>query len=200
MYAGGNPENFIIHDPQSFLVEGVNVIAIEGHNSDPASSDFSLIPFLTTGRSSAGSEDSVPSVLQLHGRRLHTSFKISNEGETLILSKPDSTVVDSVSPVILPADISYGRKPDGTGTWYYFASPTPGSANITKGFTSLNADTVLFSLKGGYYPGGAELQLSSTSHSDSIFYTTDGSEPTALSNRYNGPITVIRYDNQGEIR
>ena len=50
MYQGGFPENFIIQDPLSFLVEGTNVIAIQGHNSDPASSDFSLIPMLSIGR------------------------------------------------------------------------------------------------------------------------------------------------------
>ena len=47
MYQGGFPENFIIQDPLSFLVEGTNVIAIQGHNSDPGSSDFSLIPMLS---------------------------------------------------------------------------------------------------------------------------------------------------------
>ena len=96
------------------------------------------------------------------GRKLHTNFKISNEGETLILSRPDSSVADSVSPAGMTADLSYGRKPDGSLTWYYFAEPTPGRSNITKGFPSLNGDTVLFSVKGGYYPGGVDLQLSST--------------------------------------
>ena len=50
MYQGGFPENFIIQNPLSFLVEGVNVIAVQGHNSDPASSDLSLIPMLSIGR------------------------------------------------------------------------------------------------------------------------------------------------------
>ncbi len=190
MYAGGYPESYIISDPLTFLVEGINVIAVEGHNSDPASSDFSLIPMLTTGRSGSGEPDSIPSYIQLKGRKLHTNFKISNEGETLILSKPDTSVVDSVSPVIMTSDLSYGRKPDGTINWVYFADPTPGSANTTKGFNSLNADTVLFSIAGGYYPGGTNLQLSSTSHSDSIFYTTDGSEPTTSSLHYTGPLAV----------
>ncbi len=113
MYLGGLPENFFVKNPQTFLVEGVNVIAIQGHNSDPASSDFSLIPMLTIGTFESGAEDSVPDYISLKGRELHTNFKISDEGETLILSRPDSSVVDSVSPVPLPADLSYGRQPDG---------------------------------------------------------------------------------------
>ncbi len=190
MYTGGFPENVIISDPKSFLVEGVNVIAIEGHNSDPSSSDFTLIPMLTLGRIESTSADSVPAYIQVKGRKLHTNFKISKEGETLILSRPDSSVVDSVSPVMLSADLSYGRKPDGTASWYYFDSPTPCSSNSSKGYVAVNPDTIIFSAKGGYYPGGLSLTLSSTFNSDSIFYTVDGSEPTVNSMRYSGPIEI----------
>ncbi len=197
LYQGGFPENFVIPDPVSFLAEGVNVIAIQGHNSDPASSDFSLIPMLSIGRIASGEQDSVPDYIQLKGRKLHTNFKISNEGETIVFSRPDSSVVDSVSPVIMRSDLSYGRKPDGDDSWLYFAVPTPGASNTSKGYDSLEGDTVIFSAKGGYYPGGLNLQLSSTCLSDSIFYTLDGSEPTVTSPRYIDPIplsgnTVVR--------
>jgi hypothetical protein len=190
MYQGGYPENFVIEDPGTFLVEGINIIAIQGHNSDPSSSDLSLIPMLSVGLANTGSADSLPDYILLHGGQLHTNFKISDEGETLVLSRPDSSVVDSVSPVILPSDLSYGRKPDGGDIWFYFDDPTPGAPNLTRGFSSLNSDTVIFSQKGGYYPGGLNLELSTVYHSDSIFYTTDGSEPTLLSNRYIAPFTV----------
>ena len=190
MYQGGFPENFIIQDPLSFLVEGTNVIAIQGHNSDPGSSDFSLIPMLSIGRTGSFSTDSLPDYIQLKGSKLHTNFKISAEGETIILSRPDSSVVDSVSPVFMLADLSYGRKPDGGNSWFFFSSSTPGSSNITKGYNSLNADTVVFSARGGYYPGGLNLQLSSVYNSDSIFYTIDGSEPSVLSSRYLTPLAI----------
>jgi hypothetical protein len=190
MYGGGFPENIIIRNPQPFLVEGVNVIAIQGHNSDPASSDLTLIPMLTIGRIDTGSPDSVPAYIQLKGRKLHTNFKISEEGETLILSRPDASVADSVSPVRLTADLSYGRKPDGTDSWYYFESPTPYSSNTSKGYVALNPDTIIFSAKGGYYPGGLQLTLSSAFNSDSIFYTADGSEPTVNSTKYSSPIDI----------
>ncbi len=201
MYQGGYPENFIIENPRTFLVEGTNVIAIQGHNTDPGSSDFSLIPILSIGRTGSVSGDSLPDYIQLKGSKLHTNFKISSEGETLVLSRPDSSVVDSVSPVFMPADLSFGRKPDGDDSWLFFSSSTPGSPNITRGYNSLNADTVIFSAVGGYYPGGLNLHLSSVYNSDSIFYTLDGSEPSALSARYLTPLdiagnTVVTSDGQ----
>jgi hypothetical protein len=190
MYKGGNPENFIIRNPQYFLIEGVNVIAIQGHNSSSTSDDFSLIPMLTIGRNIMEIYDSVPAYIKLTGRKLHTNFKIADEGETLILSRPDSSVVDSVSPVRMTANLSYGRKPDGEKTWFYFAYPSPSAPNVSKGFSSLSVDTVIFSAKGGYHPGGLELELSSTTPSDSIFYTIDGAEPTVSSIHYTGPISI----------
>jgi hypothetical protein len=118
MYGGGNPINFSISDPANFLVEGVNVIAIQGHNNNSGSSDFSLIPMLSLGLRGAGYTDNLPKYIQLTGKKLHASFKISSEGETLILSRPDSSIIDSVSPIPLVADISYGRKSDGEDTWF----------------------------------------------------------------------------------
>lgn len=193
MYSGGFPENYRISDPGSILIEGVNVIAIEGHNNGTSSSDFSLIPMLSLGFRSTGYINNVPGYIKLFGKNLHTDFKISNEGETLIFSSPDSLIIDSVPPVSLPADVSYGRKPDGKNPWFYFASPTPGSANISEGSTTLaSRDTVKFSAKGGYFPGGFELQLSSDYPSDSIFFTLDGSEPTRSDSLYTSPINISK--------
>ena len=64
-----------------------------------------------------------------------------------------------------------------TTSLFYFSVPTPGTANIFDGYTSYIGDTVIFSQKGGYFPGGLELRFSSIYNSDSIFYTLDGSEP-----------------------
>jgi hypothetical protein len=190
MYKGGFPENYIIRNPQVFLVEGTNVIAIQGHNSGSGSDDLSLIPMLSIGRNITEMTDSVPDYIKLRGKKLHTNFKIDDAGETLFLSRPDSAVVDSVSPVRMTANLSYGRKPDGENSWFYFAVPSPYAPNISKGFSSLSVDTVIFSPKGGYHPGGLEVQLSSTHPSDSIFFTIDGSEPTVRSSIYKGPISL----------
>ncbi len=191
MYGGGDPANYIITNPGTFLTEGINVISIEGHNTDESSTDFSLIPMLTFGLSGAGYTDVLPDYIHLTGNKLHANFKIASEGETLIFSNPDSSVVDSVSPVQLVADVSYGRKPDGTNDWLYFASPTPGMSNISGGFNTLpRGDTVRFSVEGGYVLGGFELELSSADPADTIFYTLDGSEPSRDDSIYTNPLHI----------
>jgi hypothetical protein len=191
MFSGGFPENYLVSVPGTVLVEGLNVIAIEGHNTGTGSTDFSLIPMLTLGLSGAGYLDDIPDYIQLKGNKLHTNFKISSEGETLILSNPDSSVIDSVSPVQMVVDISYGHKPDGSGNLFYFAIPTPGANNVNEGFSVLpRGDTVQFSVKGGYYPGGFNLGLSSADPADTIFYTLDGSEPSRDDLVYSGPFAI----------
>lgn len=191
MYNGGYPENIFIGNPASILVGGTNVIAIEGHNTGTTSSDFSLIPMISLGLSGGVSTDDVPDYIQLKGRNLHTNFKVASEGETLFFSNPDSSSVDSIPGVELLADISYGRKPDGSGSLWYFAEPTPGSSNITSPFTELpHGDTVRFSVQGGFFEAPFQLTLHSADPSDTIYYTLDGSDPTRDNLIYSGPLDI----------
>lgn len=46
------------------------------------------------------------------------------------------------------------------------------------------------SIPGGQVPTGTRLSLSTATSGASIYYTTDGSNPSALSNLYTGPITI----------
>lgn len=190
LYRGGQPENYVISDLQSFLVEGVNVIAIQGHNSAASSSDFSLIPMLTLGYIGGGYSNSYTPYLTLPAVQLHTNFKISSEGESLYLSKPDSTYLDSVSGTPLISDISFGRSPNGGKSWKYFAISTPGSANSSPSYNSMTGDSVFFSYSGGYFPGGIQVKLSTIDPSDTIVFTVDGSEPDITDSKYTVPIVV----------
>jgi len=192
MYQGGLPENFKIDDPQNFLVQGINVLAIQGHNTNAGSSDLSLIPMLSLGMSGTGYTSSLPPYIQLGSSYMHTGFKISSEGETLILSRPDSSFIDSVAAIPLLANISFGRKPDGDAPWFYFSDPTPGAANSSKAYDVLSSDTVSFSFQGGYFPRGLEIQLSPPDPVDSIYFTTDGSEPSTSSMLYKNPIPLSK--------
>ena len=110
------------------------------------------------------------------GTPLHTNFSISAAGEYIILSHPDGTAIDELQPVRLRSDISYGRFPDGSGTWFFFDEPTPGSANITKAFSEV-LESPIFSSKSGFYPQSFNLNLSHADKEVNIYYTLDGSVP-----------------------
>src|SRR5690606_33116635 len=84
------------------------------------------------------------------GAPLHANFAISADGEMILLTAPDSTLMDSFQSSIIGTDISMGRKPDGSGELFFFTSPTPGSANNTEGHQN-PLDPVIFSLPGGFY-------------------------------------------------
>ena len=60
------------------------------------------------------------------------NFKIG-DNDKVVLSN-NETIIDEITLVPLPDDISYGKKDD---KWQYFTSPTPNGANVTKGFDEI---------------------------------------------------------------
>jgi hypothetical protein len=61
---------------------------------------------------------------------LHVNFKLGAGGEELGLYAPDGTAVDTLTFGPQLPDISEGRWPDGTGTVWQMAIPTPQAANV----------------------------------------------------------------------
>jgi hypothetical protein len=106
----------------------------------------------------------------------HTNFAISSQGETITLTRPDSVVVDQFDAIVLPTNFSYGRKPDGTGSWAFFDHPTPGRANITSSYEGI-LEPPYFSSPGGIFSHEFELHIFHDDPSVTIFYTLDGSIP-----------------------
>ena len=65
---------------------------------------------------------------------LHTNFKLSSGGESILLVDADgmaNALIDSVAFGELSPDVSYGRYPDGAGTLLVLSSPTPGEENTS---------------------------------------------------------------------
>lgn len=60
---------------------------------------------------------------------LHAGFKLNDEGEAVGLYDTTGTLVDSIAFGPQNPDQSYGRFPDGIGTWQVFGDPTPGQPN-----------------------------------------------------------------------
>ncbi len=107
---------------------------------------------------------------------LHASFKLSASGESVgLVDRDGMTVLDSVSFGPQRTDISYGRLPDGAGTWTFLPNPSPGGANfsIYQGFV----ETPQFSVRHGFYTSEIQVSITCTTPDASIYYTTDGSSP-----------------------
>ncbi len=127
---------------------------------------------------------------------LHTNFKLAAEGEEIGLFAPNQTLVDSVIFGIQHPDISTGRNHENPEIWGRFNQPTPGSANTTGFFSDFVLNEPRFSLRGGLFTTPQTVELTN-GFGGEIRFTTDGSEPTLLSELYHQPIhfdttTVVR--------
>lgn len=115
--------------------------------------------------------------------RLHTDFKLKNEGEYLALSAPDGVVVDAFAPryPATPVNVAYGRANGDASQGGFLATPTPGAANSVSGIGF--APAVVFSRNGGLVLDprlNLEIRLSlSEPAADAIIrYSLDGRIPT----------------------
>ncbi len=128
------------------------------------------------------------------GARLHTNFKLADEGEYLGLYDAGSprAVVSEFAPRFPEArnDYSYGLGTEGAGR--YFSPPTPGAANGSSSITGVVSQVEL-SLPHGFYDAPFDLTLSNATVDSTIRYTADGSEPTSVSGFvYIAPIRVAQ--------
>ncbi len=127
---------------------------------------------------------------------LHTPFKLeSGKGGSVFLFK-NKTVVDKVTDLKKqPApNIAYGREKDGSTSWGYQATPTPGTSNCGKLCTEILGEPV-FTEKGKVITDNLAFQLGISLPKGCptgtvIRYTTNGEEPTVQSTIYTTPIKI----------
>jgi hypothetical protein len=127
---------------------------------------------------------------------LHTPFKLeSGKGGSVFLFK-NKTVVDKVTDLKKqPApNIAYGREKDGSTSWGYQATPTPGNSNCGKLCTDILGEPV-FTEKGKVITDNLAFQLGISLPKGCptgtvIRYTTNGEEPTVQSTIYKTPIKI----------
>lgn len=117
----------------------------------------------------------------------HTNFKLS-EGDAIVLSKPDSTICDSILDLEIVSDYSIGTRSVELG-YAMYTIPTPGEPNTTKGYVG-KLDIPEISLQSGLYNDSLEISLTSLGDSAVIYYTLDGSVPTRESFKYESPILL----------
>src|SRR4030042_5416870 len=127
---------------------------------------------------------------------LHANFKLSADGEDIALFNTNgNSLIDSITFNKQTADISYGRYPDGSNTWQYMASPTPGRKN-TSGYIDVVANPE-FSHERGFYDAPFTVTIGTETHGATIYYTLDSSEPGIIPTTgqrtdriYTGPILI----------
>ena len=107
---------------------------------------------------------------------LHANFNIRAEGERLFLTRPDGVRIDDRPGIAIPRDYSYGRQPNGSTNFVFFATPTPGTANTTTGLPAFAA-APQFSRAGGFHDTGFDLSLSSPDTGAEIRFTLDAFRP-----------------------
>ncbi|MEM7230781.1 MAG: CotH kinase family protein [Planctomycetota bacterium] len=138
-------------------------------------------------------EDEVRSVDKVVS--LHASFSIRRSGETIRLLNPAGDEVDRVEVPEQDPDRSWGRFPDGStaiGAFSYHLVPTPASPNDPRRSTQrLNAQ-IRFDPPGGRYSESVQVSISVDLPTPDIdlYYTSDGTDPTIESSRYESPIEV----------
>lgn len=125
---------------------------------------------------------------------LHAKFSLSRSGETLVLTAPDGTTVDTLEYPAMEYDLTYGRLPGSADRVGVLTGPTPGAANSLDFLeeTVLPADlgVVEFSAPAGFYEDEFQLTLSADEPDAVILYTLDGSVPDTDSPMYTGPISI----------
>lgn len=118
---------------------------------------------------------------------IYLDFKLREKGETVTLSDSAGRVIDRVEVPALAADVSYARLADG---WHTVKNGTPGESN--EGLSPIVLPTLeapVFSVKSGFYEESFLLSLTA-GEGESVYYTTDGSQPTAASQPYTEPILI----------
>jgi len=113
--------------------------------------------------------------------QLHSNFRISGDGEPLLLSSFDGSRLDEVLVPALEENEAYARRTNGAQQWTKTPFLTPGSSNI--------GNELVFSHAEGFYESDFELSIQG-SFGDTIYFTRDGSIPTQFDEVYNSSLSI----------
>lgn len=126
---------------------------------------------------------------EFSGGYLHPNFKLTQtKPENFLISNPIGVLLESITLVPTQKGHSRGRTTDGASTWALFTTPTPNASNT--GAKQEYATKPVMSQNAGFYPSPITITITSPDPNVSIYYTTNGSEPTTSSTLYTSPITI----------
>lgn len=120
----------------------------------------------------------------------HLGFRLNEAGETLTLADGSGHTVDRVEVPRLTTDVSYARQKDGRDTWRIVKNGSPGESNENlTAYVIPTLEAPSFSAESGFYKEPFALSLSAK-EGQRIYYTTDGTEPTAEAALYEEPLLI----------
>ncbi|MDA3892058.1 MAG: CotH kinase family protein [Salinivirgaceae bacterium] len=122
---------------------------------------------------------------------VHTNFKISADGEPIILTSKSNIIIDSFASIPLNSNESYGRLPDGSNTTFILHNATPGYSNT---FNNVN-NQLIFSKLSGFYQNDFNLTIT-TIGIGKIHYTLNGDIPNTNDSTYRGGIPIKCRNNE----
>ncbi len=124
-------------------------------------------------------------------KELHANFKLSKKGETVSLANRKGNVIDTITFTQQVSDISVSK----INKKLTYLIPTPKKINSKAFMTKVVAKSPAFSYKSGFYDSVLNVVLSYegiSTASTEIYYTTDGSQPSKSSKKYNQTIAVTK--------
>jgi len=193
MYQGMTPEGFFISekDLKQAITNGINILAVEVHNNDSLSDDMTCRPYLTFAiKDNSTFYINPPAWFNAGNSWMHTNFKLSGAGETVLISDPLNVVLDSLSYPYTQLDNSFGRQNDGMANTFIFSQPTPNKTNNNSSAYSGYISEPIFTLSPGFYPSTQTLSLLPGTVGSDIHFTTNGTKPDINSPIYSSSLSV----------
>lgn len=129
----------------------------------------------------------------VQGTHFHSNFKLTqtkNNPETLVLARPNKVVMDKVVVEKTAKHQSRARLTDGATAWRVCTTPTPNASNDAANMFTGFADRPSMSAEAGFFTDSVTVAIETDEPGGVIRYTLDGTEPTATSPQYTGPLTL----------
>ncbi|MFT4879241.1 MAG: hypothetical protein ACJAU0_001685 [Flavobacteriales bacterium] len=194
LYQGLVPDGqlFDTDQIQNLLHEGENILAIQVHNANANSSDFSGRFFLSlSAQEGALDLDPGPEWIPYIYSLYHTNFKLS-AGEPVILSDDEGNLVDFIDiDPNLSFGMTMGRTEDGLNNICVFETPTPWETNDGSWCYEGIETPPSVSLASGWYDGQQTATILPTSATQTIHYSTNGDLPTSTHPIYSAPVILV---------
>ena len=107
---------------------------------------------------------------------LHANFRLNSESGSVILTDIDGVrIIHEIDYNKQYYGVSYGQFPDGSGTFKYFETASPGISNSDPYDGVIEG--LLFGYEHGFYSSPIQVPIVTNVPGATIYYTTDGSTP-----------------------